>query len=255
DGGSSSEKNTGQYIILPFLRYSGLSRIDGIFISHSDEDHINGILELLENADSWNLRISGVYITTQMRDDESENTERLLSACRAAGVPITCIRAGDTWQSGDTYFTCPHPASTYIPEDPNAGSMCILAEFHAHAVSEPGESPGTSFSLLIPGDVQESGETALTQAISTALNGRRLDVYITAHHGSSGSTTEDFLNAAHPRLAINSAGLDNRYGHPHPETLARLENAGCTYLTTCETGAVTLTFTEAEVKIQTYKQT
>ena len=165
---------------------------------------------------------------------------------------MTCITAGDTWQSGNTYFTCLHPASTYIPEDPNAGSMCILAEFHAHAVSEPGESPGTSFSLLIPGDVQESGKTALTQAISTALNGRRLDVYITAHHGSSGSTTEEFLTAAHPRLAINSAGLDNKYGHPHPETLARLENAGCTYLTTYETGAVTMNMAGDEITVELY---
>ncbi len=239
DGGSSSEKNTGQYIILPFLRYSGLSRIDGIFISHSDEDHINGLLELIDNAGSWNLNIKGVYITPQMRDDGSENTEHLLSACRAAGVPVTCITAGDTWQSGDANFTCLHPASNYIPEDPNSGSMCILAELN-------------DFTLLIPGDVQESGETALTQAISTALNGRRLDVYITSHHGSSGSTTEDFLNTAHPRLAINSAGLENRYGHPHPETLARLENAGCTYLTTYETGAVMLNFLDKDIRIETF---
>ena len=239
DGGSSSEKNMGQYIILPFLRYSGLSRIDGIFISHSDEDHVNGLLELLENADSWNLRIRGVYITPQMRDDGSENTEQLLSACRAAGVPIICITAGDTWQSGDTHFTCLHPASTYIPEDPNSGSMCMLAELN-------------DFTLLIPGDVQESGEIALTQAIAIALNGRHLDIYITAHHGSSGSTTEDFLNTAHPRLAINSAGLDNRYGHPHSETLARLENAGCTYLTTYETGAVMLDFSGEDIKLETF---
>ncbi|MBO7530985.1 MAG: MBL fold metallo-hydrolase, partial [Lachnospiraceae bacterium] len=241
DGGSSSEKNTGQHIILPFLRYSGLSRIDGIFISHSDEDHINGLLELIDNAGSWNLNIRGVYITPQMRDDGSENTERLLSACRAAGVSVTCIRAGDTWQSGNTYFTCLHPAADYIPEDPNAGSMCILAELN-------------DFTLLIPGDVQESGETALTQAISTTLNGRRLDVYITAHHGSSGSTTEDFLNATHPRLAINSAGLDNRYGHPHPETLERLKSAGCTYLTTCETGAINLYFSGEDVQFDQFKK-
>jgi competence protein ComEC len=254
DGGSSSERNTGQYIILPFLRCNGLSTVDGIFISHSDEDHINGVLELMENADTWNLNIRGVYITPQMRSDGSANTEHLLKACAAAGVPVTCISAGDAWKSGDTYFTCLHPASTYIPEDPNAGSMCILAEFHAHAVSEPGESPGTSFSLLIPGDVQESGETALAEAINTALGGRRLDIYITAHHGSSGTTTDDFLEAARPRLAVNSAGLDNRYGHPHPETLERLKNAGCTYLTTFETGAINLYFSGEDVQFDQFKK-
>ena len=255
DGGSSSEKNAGQYIILPFLRYSGLSRIDGIFISHSDEDHINGLLELIENAGTWNLDIGGVYITPQMRDDGSENTEHLLALCTAAGVPVTSIAAGDTWKSGDTHFECLHPAADYIPEDPNAGSLCILAEYHASESSRTGLSASTeSFTLLIPGDVQESGETALTQAIATALNGRNLDIYITAHHGSSGTTTEDFLDASHPRLAINSAGLDNGYGHPHPETLTRLENAGCTYLTTYETGAITLDFSDKDIKLDVFKK-
>ena len=94
--------------------------------------------------------------------------------------------------------------------------------------------------------------SALTAAIAQSLNSRHLDVYITAHHGSSGTTTEEFLEAARPRLAINSAGLGNSYGHPHPETLERLENAGCVYLTTYETGAVTLVFTETDIQIQTF---
>ena len=108
------------------------------------------------------------------------------------------------------------------------------------------------FTVLIPGDVQESGENELTQAVASALNASPLDGYITAHHGSSGTTTEDFLDACRPRLAINSAGLNNSYGHPHPETLARLDNSGCAYLTTYETGAVTLVFTETDIQIQTF---
>ena len=111
---------------------------------------------------------------------------------------------------------------------------------------------GGSFTLLIPGDVQGTGETALTQNITTALNGRRLDVYITAHHGSEGSTTWEFLEASHPRLAINSAGLNNRYGHPEPETLERLRSSGCTSLTLYDTGAITLTFSGNDIKIQLY---
>ena len=259
DGGSSSEKNTGQYIILPFLRCNGLSTINGIFISHSDEDHINGVLELIENADTWNLNIRGVYITPQMRSDGTANTEHLLKACTAAGVPVTYISAGDAWKSGDTYFTCLHPAADYVPEDPNAGSMCILVNFSSpgssHAVPYEGtENANSGFTLLVPGDVQGSGETDLSQAIDEALGGRRLDVYITAHHGSSGTTTDAFLEVTHPRLAINSAGLDNRYGHPHPETLARLENAGCIYLTTCETGAITFYFSGEYIQVDQFKK-
>ena len=84
------------------------------------------------------------------------------------------------------------------------------------------------------------------------MEGRRLDIYITAHHGSSGTTTTKFLEAAHPRLAINSAGLGNRYGHPNPETLERLENSGCAYLTLYETGAITLDFSGSEISVKTF---
>jgi competence protein ComEC len=247
DGGSTSQKQVGEYIILPFLRYSGISRIDAIFISHSDEDHMNGCLELLENMDQWDLDIGSVYITPQQMYDGTDNTSSLQSLCDTEGVPIRCISAGDEWYSGDTRFTCLHPAADFKPEDANAGSMCILAEF------TPREH-----TILFPGDVQGAGESALSSAISrTAYSSPlgeipRLDICITAHHGSSGSTSEEFLIAARPRLAINSAGLNNRYGHPHAETLARLDAAGCVYLNTFETGAMTLDFSGDEISVRTY---
>ncbi len=245
DGGSTSEKSVGEYTIVPYLRYSGLSEIDGIFLSHSDEDHINGILELIENKEKWGLEIKGVYITPQMRTDTSENTATLLKACEESGISVTSIKAGDSWESGSTVFCCLHPATGYIPEDPNSGSMVILAEFTP--------ASGQSHTLLIPGDVQGTGETALTEAVSEFFDhSTRLDIYITAHHGSSGTTTAEFLEVAGPRLAINSAGQNNRYGHPNTETLERLKTSGCAYLTLYETGAVTLDFTEKEIKVSTF---
>ncbi len=253
DAGSTSEKNVGEYIIWPYLKYSGLCNVNAIFISHSDADHMNGALELIENAEEWGVSIDAVYITPQMKDDGSTNTEQLLNSCKAAGVEVHTISAGDEWDSGSTHFSCLHPDPGYIPEDPNSGSMCILAEFR-HRTSHSafaGASTG-DFTLLIPGDVQGSGETALTDFIAEALGSRRLDVYITAHHGSAGTTTVEFLNASHPRLAINSAGLNNRYGHPSPETLFRLRTSGCTYLTLYDTGAVTLDLSGAEIEITQY---
>ena len=247
DGGSTSQKQVGEYIILPFLRYSGISRIDAIFISHSDEDHMNGCLELLENMDDWDLDVGSVYITPQQMHDGTENTSGLMSLCDAKGIPIHCISAGDAWYSGDTHFICLHPVADFKPEDANSGSMCIFAVFTPY-----------EHTLLLPGDVQGAGESELSISLSRTASSSapgeipRLDVCITAHHGSSGSTSEEFLDAAHPRLAINSAGLNNRYGHPHAETLARLESAGCTYLNTFETGAIFLDFSGDEIWLSTY---
>ena len=268
DGGSTSKSQVGKYTILPFLRYSGLSRLDAVFISHSDADHINGVMELIENADNWGIKIGGVYVTMQLLKENSANSMGLISACSDKGIPLKTVSAGDEWYSGGTYFICLHPDEGYEPEDPNSGSMCILAEFMGRR------------RVLIPGDVQGSGEEALTDAIrsyfseqsyvgnadesfgygdsgieghSSEYSGsRRLDVYITAHHGSSGTTTDEFLDAARPILAINSAGENNRYHHPHTETLQRLTAHGCTYLTTYETGAITLTFSGNDIKIKPF---
>ena len=237
DGGSTSEKNVGRYTILPYLRYNGLSEIDAIFLSHSDADHVNGIQELIDNCSEWGITIQNVYITQQMRADNTTNTNALLTACQTAGISVADIKAGDILKSGTATLTCLHPAADYVPEDPNSGSMVILAEF------------ASDFTLLIPGDVQGSGEDALTETISQALGSRRLDIYITAHHGSSGTTTSEFLDAARPRLAINSAGLHNRYGHPDEETLARFRATETAFLTLYETGAVTFDFSGKDVEI------
>ena len=247
DGGSSSEKSVGEYTIMPYLRYSGLPVIDGIFLSHSDEDHINGCLELIENCEKWGLEIKEVYITPQMRTNNTENTNSLLKACDENGIPITDITGGITLTSGSTTFACLHPGADYIPEDPNSGSMVILAEFEA--IPSSNHRP---YTLLIPGDVQGTGEDTLTKTIGETLGNRRLDIYITAHHGSAGTTTTGFLDATRPRLAINSAGLNNRYGHPNEETLQRMDAYDCTYLTLYETGAITLDFSEREIKVSTF---
>ncbi len=253
DGGSSSEKSVGEYTILPYLRYMGLCDIDAVFISHSDTDHISGVLELIEKGTEWGVAIGAVYITRQMEEDGTENTMNLLRACEAAGVNVHTLNAGAEWNSGKTHFTCLHPAPDYIPEDPNSGSMCILAEFG-------------KYTLLFPGDVQGSGEDALTETFADMLKlrnedihqkddtggSRRLDVYITAHHGSAGTTTGEFLDAARPRLAINSAGLNNRYGHPAPETLARFRSHGTLYLTTYETGAVRISLKGRKIEFLTF---
>ncbi|MCR5740412.1 MAG: ComEC/Rec2 family competence protein [Lachnospiraceae bacterium] len=263
DGGSTSRRNVGEYIILPFLRYNGITCIDAIFISHSDEDHMNGCLELLENMNHWDIDIGGVYITPQQMNDGTGNTSRLIALCSEKNVKLECISAGDKWYSGDTFFTCLHPGSDFVPEDANSGSMCILAVFPADdrgtssIASGSGPIPmeyAVSHTILLPGDVQGAGERALTEAFADnrSLFTSGTDVYITSHHGSSGSSSAQFLEAVRPQLAINSAGLDNRYGHPHEETLARLDDAGCAYLNTFETGAVTLYMSGEDIRVRTY---
>ena len=94
DGGSSSENRVGQYRILPYLKQQGISRIEGIFITHPDQDHINGILELLKAVGERQVQLSinCLLLPEWMRGKESEG--ELARAAGKAGIPIRYLKAG-----------------------------------------------------------------------------------------------------------------------------------------------------------------
>ena len=89
------------------------------------------------------------------------------------------------------------------------------------------------FDMLLTGDVEGEGEEALEQRLK-----KTYDVLKTAHHGSRNSTSESFLQKASPSAALISAGRDNRYGHPHQETVDRLRREGCSVYQTAQSGSV-----------------
>lgn len=107
-----------------------------------------------------------------------------------------------------------------------------------------------AFSMLLTGDVEQEGEEAL-------LAGGRLgsyDILKAAHHGSRNSGSEAFLEQTAPKAALISAGEDNRYGHPHQETLERLEKIECLVYSTQECGAVTVASDGDKIRILTFSE-
>jgi len=91
-------------------------------------------------------------------------------------------------------------------------------------------------SILLPGDAEKEAEYSMLS--ETEVHTLQADVLKIGHHGSRNSTTPQFLAAVQPRLAIISVGLDNPYGHPSPELLERLQQAGVRILRTDRDGAV-----------------
>ena len=79
-----------------------------------------------------------------------------------------------------------------------------------------------------------------------------INVLKVAHHGSKNSTSEDFLSAVSPDIAVISAGRDNSYGHPHKETLERLKGQACVILQTPESGAVTIRVKGDRVRVEKF---
>ncbi len=235
DGGSSSRSHAGEYVLIPYLKYQGIHTIDGIFLSHGDQDHINAVKELL--SDSQGIRLKALYLP-QVAEPLPEQLEELRQLAREAGCRVEYLSRGKGWQQGDFRLTCLWPQAGYRGES-NASSACYLLE-------------ESDFRVLLTGDVEGEGERELTAYLRT-LSLPGLDVLKVAHHGSRYSTAAVFLQIAMPRLALISAGRDNSYGHPHEETLQRLENAGCLIQQTTDGGAITVRYINKKFEVEKFR--
>ncbi len=224
DGGSSDVKQVGKYRIEPFLKSRGVDRLDYVFISHGDSDHLNGIREMIERQDVG-IRIDHLVLTPRKTWDEG-----LLSLAQAAvdcDVPVDVLETGQAFRAGDLSLTCLWPAAEPPREDGNELSMVLALSYK-------------DFDMLFTGDLGQEEETRLLENLQTFYPGRNFEILKVAHHGSKNSTSREFLEAVRPAYALISAGRNNQYGHPHAETLERLKEAGSRICTTQEAGAITV---------------
>lgn len=222
DGGSSDVEEVGRYRIESYLKAVGAGTIDYVIISHGDEDHINGIEELIGR------RKIGVSIRRIVLPPEEAWNERLQAlACRAgeAGILVYTMKPGDKIIEGDLKITCLAPSLQEGLTPGNEASMVLAVEFGA-------------FDMLLTGDVENEGEERLLKSLEGYSKGRTWEVLKAAHHGSGNATSVDFLKIIRPRYTVISAGADNPYGHPHEDTLERLRNAGSSILKTPEHGMI-----------------
>lgn len=249
DCGSSSRQKVGEYVLLPALKYYGITTLDGVFVSHPDVDHMNGIRELLELAEENHLTIGSLVLPAVEQSARQGQFGELLMAVddRSGGQKTTqttrvvWVSAGDAWESGSVRFLCLHPEKESGTMNENAYSECFYVDFG-------------DFTLLLTGDVEGSGEEALLAELQRRGIGQ-LDLLKTAHHGSRNSTTEEFLQQLHPGTAIISCGSNNRYGHPHAELLNRLESAGVQWICTKDYGAITVEMDKGGgVKMRGYRE-
>ena len=234
DGGSSDVSSVGTYRIEPYLLSCGVEELDYVFLTHGDEDHINGMTELLEGQEL------GVRIRNLVLPPEEYLDEKLAGIGHTAarnGTRVVTIEAGQSLRNGDTdlEITCLGPECGTDMGPGNGASLVLGARYGA-------------FGMLLTGDVELEGEQNLVNS------GRlgRYPVLKAAHHGSRNSGTEEFLQIVKPAVAVISAGKDNRYGHPHEETLERLTDAGCMICSTQECGAVMLRSDGSSLQIESF---
>lgn len=218
DGGSSDVEELAKYRIEPFLESQGVGRLDYVFISHGDLDHYSGIKEML-NRQMFGVEICNLVLPSNYKQDKA-----LLEISHLAmenDVNVVVIQAGQSVTEGNLKVECLQPDKNERSLEGNAGSMVLSVTF-GH------------FDMLFTADVEEEGEEQLIRNLS----GRTYDILKVSHHGSKYATTEELLRYIKPKMAWISAGENNSYGHPHEETLKRLEKIRCKVLQTTEYGAI-----------------
>lgn len=229
DGGSSSRSSVGEYILTPAIKFYGTGSLDYVFVSHMDQDHVNGIQELITMSRDGGISIQCMVLPEAVsRDTEFQD---LILQARTAGIQVTTMDRGDMLLLDGISLTCLYPIfrnsgieDDFIPEgSKNNNSMVVSLSY--------GE-----FDMLFTGDLEVEGERILLE--EEVLLQRSYDILKVGHHGSSTSSSEEFLERLGPDFALISCAKNNSYGHPHTETLERLEAAGSRVLSTVECGAI-----------------
>lgn len=240
DGGSSDTADPGTYRIEPFLLSRGTDELEYVFLTHGDEDHLNGIQEMIRNQKF------GVRIRTLVLPPDKFLDQKLIRTAymaRENKIRVVQIKEGDRIKvkEKERFFTltCLGPQEDLEAEKGSNEASVVL------------ELSYGAFSMLFTGDVEGTGEASLME--SPYL--KRCTVLKAAHHGSRSSGSEEFLQIVRPAAAVISAGRDNRYGHPHRETMERLKKAGCAVYSTQDYGAITILTDGEKVRINGWLDT
>ena len=200
----SARFDTGQAVVVPFLRYQGIRRVDTLIISHGDNDHIGGARSLLAQYPASRIISS---VPGELPDNEA----------------TLCLR-GDQWQWDGVLFTILHPESGDGHEGNNAS--CVLRV----------ESSGGQ-SVLLTGDIEKQAEQALLDEQRDKLPA---DILIVPHHGSKTSSSREFIEVVNPAFALFPAGYRNRYRFPVPAVVERYASKGAAMYETGRHGAIVL---------------
>ena len=225
DGGSLDVPDVGDNRILPFLKYKGVKGIDYWFVSHTDQDHISGLTEVLESG----YPVRHLVFAAAVR--ENEKTVELAGVAQEAGTKVVYMQAGDVLVAGSARLRCLYPTAGEQREDINELSLVLRLE-------EDGSS------CLFTGDISSEVEKELL-AIGAI---EEVDFLKAAHHGSKYSNSYEFLQALQPKIVSISCGENNRYGHPGEETLERLNQIDSKILRTDQNGEIRIMVKASDVE-------
>ena len=220
DCGSTTVQNVGKTRLLPFLKSKGWGKVDTIFISHMDKDHVNGVNDLLKCAE---ITIGRIIISASYKSDKLNcaELEELKELAKMRDIKLFYMKKGDEIVGKDISFRCIYPTGEEDIKDQNEASIVMRMDYKG-------------LSMLFTGDIAGSTEEKIIEGSDEDI--LDCDILKVCHHGSKNSSTDDFLKKVSPKLYLISCGLMNRYGHPHRDALSRMTEEGGRILRTDHMG-------------------
>ncbi len=208
----SGRFDAGRDLLVPLLKNQRRRVIDRLVISHGDNDYAGGLPGLLAE-----MRVK--HIDSGTRQQFGADIRPAVSACNS----------GERWHWDGILFEYVQRPPKPAANDNNRS--CVLRI-------------GGSSGLLLPGDLEKSGELQLLNHLEQSHQLQRLQaqVMLVPHHGSQNASTRTLINAVDPQLAVVSSGYANRFGHPHPRVIERYQVAEVILVSTATVGAVNLEF-------------
>lgn len=247
DGGDEME---GYRNVLPVLQHLGRGKIDLAILSHPHKDHYSGILELMDLGYVKALALAEANELLNQVDLHA--TEKILSRADALGIPCYFLKTGDElrFYQRKIYQGSFSQDQGFFSQDQALDSQKGIAM----RVYWPPSSQEMRKAKALPLPIQDANQVSLvtgfdmgirllatgdlTKEVEALQDWPETDLLKIAHHGSKHGSTPKFLQDARPQLAVISVGSYNRYGHPAPDLLRRVEDLGIPIWRTDEDGAI-----------------
>lgn len=195
DGGNYGKGKT----VENYVKYLGYGQISGVIVSHSDADHMGGVVDLIQDK----MPIKQIFLP---QIEDLNTFEPLVKVCERAHIPISYLKAHESFRCGQAKVTCLAPIVHEKYENGNDTSVVCQLEYG-------------NFSALFTGDKSVTSDEEIYDKMG------QVTLLKVSHHGSRTGTSKGMLLNLRPRYAMISCGQKNRYGHPHQEVIDLLKAA------------------------------
>jgi competence protein ComEC len=224
-GPKTDQSDAGRRVMVPFLARHGVRELSLVFVSHAHADHLGGVISVLERFRTGVVVEPGEQVADPLY-------YAFLNELASEAIPWHVGARGEQFTLDSVRFSILHPDHQWPHwgEDLNEDSLVLLVEYGG-------------FQALFAGDAGFPAELEMRSRT------RRVDLLKVGHHGSRGSTGDEWLDSLRPRAAVISVGRNN-YGHPSPATLNRLRRHGVAVWRTDQDGSVSIITDGRDMTVQ-----